>query len=189
MAVPPILIWAAYPLVIFFGLTYLSPRYVALMLAILLVIKWRQDAVMWLNSLAKVNLIIFLGLFALIATTFVFDSEYLLRLYPAFVNLGMLVLFAASLKFPPSIIESFARISTPNLSDAGVRYTHIVTYVWCAFFIINGLISVYTAYYSTQAIWALYNGLIAYVLIGVLFAGEWIVRQRCMPKPHSDKSC
>lgn len=189
MAITPIVIWVAYPLVIFFGLTYFSPRYVALMLAILLVIKWRRDAVMWLNSLAKVNLIIFLGLFALIAFTFVFDSEYLLRLYPAFVNLGMLILFTASLKFPPNIIESFARISTPDLSDDGVRYTHVVTYVWCVFFIVNGLISLYTAYYSTQAIWALYNGLIAYVLIGVLFGCEWIVRQRYMSKPHPDKSC
>lgn len=148
------------------------------MLAVLLFIKWRRDAAMWLKSLAAINLAILFVLLTLILATFIFDSEFLLRLYPVFVNIGMLILFATSLIFPPSIIESFARVRTPELTNAGVQYTRSVTYVWCIFFIINGLISFYTARYSDQDTWALYNGFIAYLLIGLLFAVEWMFRQK-----------
>lgn len=177
-AAAPFFVWVAYPLIIFFGLKFLAPRYVALMLGVLLFIKWRRDAALWLKSLAKINLAIVMALLSLILATLIYDSEFLLRLYPVFVNIGMLILFVFSLIFPPTIIESFARVRTPNLTSAGVQYTRTVTYVWCAFFIINGLISLYTACYSNQATWALYNGLIAYLLIGLLFAVEWLFRRK-----------
>ena len=35
-----------------------------------------------------------------------------------------------------------------------------------------------TALWMSDRAWALYNGLIAYVLIGLLFGAEWLVRQR-----------
>lgn len=171
-------VWIAYPLIIFFGLKFLTPRYVALLLALLLLVKWRRDAHVWLKSLANINVAIFFMLLTVILLTFVLNSEYLLRLYPALVNLGMLVLFGASLLFPPSMIESFARLKSPDLSPEGVQYTNTVTKIWCLFFIANGAISLYTAYFCSQHVWALYNGLIAYVLMGILFAGEWLVRPK-----------
>lgn len=48
--------------------------------------------------------------------------------------------------------------------------------MWCVFFIVNGGFSVYTALYWSRASWALYNGFIAYLLIGALLAGEWLWR-------------
>ena len=38
--------------------------------------------------------------------------------------------------------------------------------------------ALYTALYADMKIWALYNGLIAYLLMGALFAGEYLVRLR-----------
>tara|TARA_R110002096_G_scaffold190214_3_gene371263 strand:- start:15329 stop:15910 length:582 start_codon:yes stop_codon:yes gene_type:complete len=174
----PFLIWAAYPLTILFGLMYLSPRYVALLLAVLLIIKWRRDAALWLRSLAKINSVILLVLLFVITMIFILNSEFLLRLYPVLVNLSMLVLFVSSLRYPPSIIESFARLETPDLTFFGIQYTRTVTKVWCIFFFFNGVAALYTAHFSNQEIWALYNGFIAYVLIGILFVGEWAVRQK-----------
>lgn len=171
-------VWIAYPLIIFFGLKFLTPRYVALLLAVLLIVKWRRDAQVWLKSLAKINVAIFLILLMVVLFTFVLNSEHLLRLYPALVNLGMLILFSASLRYPPSMIESFARLKTPDLSPEGVKYTAAVTKVWCLFFIGNGAISLYTAYFCSQHMWALYNGLIAYLLMGVLFVSEWLIRPK-----------
>jgi uncharacterized membrane protein len=78
------------------------------------------------------------------------------------------------------MIERFARLSEPELSPAGVRYTRHVTQVWCAFFVVNGAIAAYTAAFASREAWALYNGLIAYVLMGVLFGGERLVRRRLM---------
>jgi uncharacterized membrane protein len=35
-----------------------------------------------------------------------------------------------------------------------------------------------TSLWASTEVWALYNGLIAYLLMALLFAGEWLVRQR-----------
>ena len=59
-----------------------------------------------------------------------------------------------------------------------MAYTRKVTQVWCGFFVLNGGLALGTALWASDATWALYNGLIAYGLMGVLFAGEWVVRRR-----------
>jgi uncharacterized membrane protein len=65
----------------------------------------------------------------------------------------------------------------PNLPDEVVPYTRRVTQLWCVFFIINAGISFYTACCMSLDMWTLYNGLIAYILMGLIFAVEWLVRQ------------
>jgi uncharacterized membrane protein len=172
----PILLWLAYPLVILFGLQWMPPRYVAIILALVVVLRSRSDAARLLAGLSRVNLAVIIGLLAFIGATAVSDSELLLRFYPAAMNLGMLLLFGLSLFYPPSMVERFARLGTPDLNQQGVCYTRRVTQVWCVFFVANGAISVFTALYASRETWALYNGFIAYILMGILFAGEWFVR-------------
>jgi uncharacterized membrane protein len=59
-----------------------------------------------------------------------------------------------------------------------VRYTRTVTKVWCGFFVVNAAVSLATALFASERAWALYNGGIVYVAMGVLFAVEWLVRRR-----------
>jgi uncharacterized membrane protein len=99
-----------------------------------------------------------------------------LRLYPAFMNAAMLLAFAQTLISPPSMIERFARLVEPDLPESGVRYTRAVTWIWVGFFIVNGAIAGYTAVYSSWETWTLYNGVVAYVAMGALFLGEFLVR-------------
>ena len=99
-----------------------------------------------------------------------------LKLYPVLVNAALLGLFAYSLLFPPSIIERFARLREPDLPARAIRYTRRVTQVWCIFFAANGVMALFTALWTSPATWTLYNGLIAYLMMGLLFAGEYIVR-------------
>ena len=80
------------------------------------------------------------------------------------------------------MVERLARLRNPELPAAGVRYTRQVTQVWCAFFIVNGLIAVWTAVWSSREVWAVYNGFIAYLAMGALFAGEWLLRRRLFPE-------
>jgi uncharacterized membrane protein len=47
---------------------------------------------------------------------------------------------------------------------------------------INGALAVYTAFYASREIWALYNGFVAYLLMGALFAGEWLVRRHVIAR-------
>lgn len=101
-----------------------------------------------------------------------------LKLYPALVNAVLLTVFAVSLMHPPSAIERLARLREPDLPPAAIAYTRKVTWVWCGFFVVNGTLALATALWADAATWALYNGLIAYGLIGTLFAIEWLVRRR-----------
>jgi len=168
--------WGLYPFVIFFGLRFGEPRTVALILALTLLMHRRRTAGRLLRGVSRADLAVMLSLLLLAGATALTNSETLLRGYPAAMNAGMLVLFGGSLLRPPSMVERFARLAEPQLSPAGVRYTRRVTQVWCGFFIANGGIALWTAFYASREQWALYNGFIAYILMGSLFVGERLVR-------------
>lgn len=101
-----------------------------------------------------------------------------LKLYPVMMNLGALAIFSATLFRPPSMIERFARLVEPDLPETGVRWTRQVTKVWCFFFALNGLISLVTVYFTSTQVWVWYNGFLAYVLMGLLLLGEYLLRKR-----------
>ncbi len=107
-----------------------------------------------------------------------------LKLYPVFVNGMMLSIFSYSLISPPSVVERLARLQEPNLPVQAVAYTRRVTQVWCVFFFINGVIAFITAVWASPALWSLYNGVIAYVMMGVLFGIEYLVRLRFKRRHH-----
>ena len=41
-------------------------------------------------------------------------------------------------------------------------------------------IALFTVLHADIRLWTLWNGMIAYLLMGTLMAGEWVVRQRVM---------
>ena len=49
-------------------------------------------------------------------------------------------------------------------------------------FYINGSLALATVLIGDPALWALYNGFISYILLGLMFAGEYLIRLRVMPK-------
>lgn len=165
------LLMLAYPLLVYLGLARFEPRVLALLLA----------AVALLRALVtreRVWLVAAAGGIALAVIAAAANDATALKLYPVLVNAVLLVLFGASLLKPPSMIERLARLREPDLPPAAIAYTRRVTQVWCGFFVVNGAIALYTAVWASAAQWALYNGLIAYLLMGVLFAGEWLVRRQ-----------
>ncbi|GHT92030.1 hypothetical protein AGMMS49545_08940 [Betaproteobacteria bacterium] len=101
--------------------------------------------------------------------------------YPVLINAFFLFLFAISLKQKQTLIERLARRLHPDLPESGVRYTRQVTKAWCLFFIGNGALALWSIG-AGEAVWALYNGGIAYGLMGLMFAGEWLARRRVMKK-------
>jgi uncharacterized membrane protein len=107
-----------------------------------------------------------------------------LKLYPVLVNAAMLAVFGYSLVVPPSMVERMARLTEPDLPPQAIGYTRSVTQVWCGFFVVNGLIALATALWASPAAWSLYNGVIAYVLMGILFSGEYLVRMRFKRRHH-----
>ena len=76
------------------------------------------------------------------------------------------------------------QVREPDLPPQAIGYTRRVTQVWCGFFAINGAIAVITALWASSATWSLYNGLIAYLLMGLLFAGEYLTRWHFKARRH-----
>jgi uncharacterized membrane protein len=167
------LLTVLFPLAVYFGINYFEPWKLAGMLIVLLVFKlavsysdnhWSRPFLMagmlycvfaiWSNNLVS------------------------LRFYPALVNGVLLVIFSWSLLSPPSLIERLARLQHPDLPPEGVIYTRRVTQVWCGFFIVNGVIALATALCSSFEVWSLYNGLIAYLLMGILMGVEYVIRMK-----------
>ncbi len=105
-------------------------------------------------------------------------SDSGLKLYPVMINLSLLFVFAASLFAKQSVIERLAKIKEPDLPASAVQYTRHVTQAWCIFFSINSLISLWTVVHENEQVWLIYNGIVAYVLMGLMFAAEWLIRQR-----------
>jgi len=165
------LVSLAYPLLVYLAMGRFEPRWMALLLfalALLRALSTRQP--LWWCAAGGA------GLLALLAT--VLNDALPLKLYPALVNAVMLAMFGASLRFGPPLVERLARLQEPDLPPFAVVYTRRVTQVWCGFFILNGTLALLTALYASDQVWALYNGMLAYLMMGALFAGEWLVRRR-----------
>lgn len=160
-----------YPLAVYFGTQYLEPWEIAAILMVLLGVRLLASHSIkhWGSPLLLVGMVY--CAFAVWS-----NGMLTLRFYPVIVNAAMLAVFSASLLSPQTLIERLARIQHPDLPSEGVIYTRHVTQLWCAFFIVNGGIALATALWGSFELWSLYNGLIAYVLMGVLLGGEYIVR-------------
>lgn len=103
------------------------------------------------------------------------------KAYPVLVSLGFAAFFGLSLRYPPTVIERIARLTTPDLPPEGVHYTRQVTWVWFSFLILNAAIALSLALWGTLAQWTLWCGLLSYIAMGILFAGEYLVRRRVQP--------
>lgn len=161
-----------YPLAICFGHGNIEPRWLAGLL--LLTVATRLPT-LTLNPAARWSAA---GALMLVALAVASNAMLPLKLYPVLVNAAMLAAFGLSLVSGPSMIERLARLREPDLPPAAVRYTRRVTQAWCLFFVINGLTALGTALFASEAVWSVYNGVIAYMLMGAMFGGEYLLRMR-----------
>lgn len=97
--------------------------------------------------------------------------------YPVCISLLMLGLFGGSLFTRQSLIERLARLQKPELPPEAVAYTRRVTQIWCGFFVLNGSAAALLAASGNADWWALYTGVISYILMGALGGSEWLYRR------------
>lgn len=168
-----------YPVAVWVGLQNLSARGVGVWLLVLLAPLWvsrlrRMDRAT-AGSLLPAPLAV-LGLVLL--TTWLDDPRYVFLL-PVCINLSLFVSFGVSLR--PSatpIIARFAELMERQaLSPAQMRHCRQMTWGWVCFFALNAAVCAALALFASPFVWALYTGGIAYALMGLLFAGEYVLRQ------------
>jgi uncharacterized membrane protein len=169
-----VLLSVAYPAVIFFGRGIVPPHLLALVLAAVVVVGW------WGAFGILVSPWVVGGGMLLAILAFGLNDVLPLKLYPVLVNASLLTVFLLSFRYPPPIAERIARAQIPDLPQSAVVYTAKVTRAWCAFFAGNALLALWTALWCSDRVWFYYNGIIAYALAGLMFAGEWLVRRRVL---------
>ena len=122
---------------------------------------------------------------------FITGKEFFLKIYSVVISATMLFVFGSTLFMPPNIIFRFATLSDKSIKGSSFeqkvyKYCEKVTIVWCCFFILNGSAAVLTTFSekifglspeTARKVWAIYNGGISYVLMGMLFTIEFIIRK------------
>ena len=129
------------------------------------------------------------SVFFLLAGTacFATNSALFLKLYPLAVCGTFFFVFAMSLASPPNIIFRFATLQDKSILGSPFKgrveaYCKKVTLVWCGFFVLNSAAAVWTAFWASERVWAVYNGGVSYIIMGLIFAIEFIVRKRVNKK-------
>jgi len=167
-----VVIGVLYPFIVYFGMDHVSTPMFGLILGGLWLVRapalLRQPGGRWMLAITLVYCAV-LG----------FGGEdKLLRWYPSLICALLLGAFGLSLRFGPPMIERIARVTEPDLPPVAVRYTRRVTWVWVAFFALNGTASALLAGWGPLSWWTFYNGIFAYSVMAALFVGEWLFRQR-----------
>lgn len=122
---------------------------------------------------------------------FITGKEFFLKIYSVVINVTMLFVFGSTLIMPPNIIFRFATLSDKSIKGSSFEqkvynYCQKVTVVWCCFFVLNGTAATLTTFSekifglspeTARKVWAIYNGGISYVLMGMLFTIEFIIRK------------
>lgn len=168
-----ILLTLAYPFLVYWGLHRFDALALLPVLLVILGLRWLGG-----GGQKHERLVIAGSALGVAAVTLLWDAGLGLKFYPVLVNLGLLLVFGGSLLGSQTVIERLARLREPDLPAEGVAYTRKVTQAWCVFFVLNGAVSAGTMFWAPPAVWALYNGLIAYLLIGLMLSVEWLIRRR-----------
>lgn len=170
------LLGLVYPFAVFAGLSWLSPRTLAvlvgLVLAVRIVVRLRGQA--WQRLAPLLGTAGVIG--GLVGLAALFDDGRYFKLLPVAVNVALLVAFARTLVTGPPMIETLARLQHARLPDGHGPYCYRVTIVWSVFFALNALVTLWLAVAWSLSAWTLYTGLIAYLLIGTLFVTEMVYR-------------
>jgi len=166
----------AYPILVFVGLRWLEPRTMALAIgatmALRAVLRWHRPTRDELLRLATPALLVA----AVLGTAFAANDEQTLLFVPALVNVALFIAFVRTLFRGTPMVETFARLRDPDLNPSEVRYCRSVTVVWCGFFAVNATACSYLALAAELWIWTLYTGVLSYLLVGLLFSIEFVVR-------------
>jgi uncharacterized membrane protein len=178
------LVLVAYPLFVWIGLSQGSPRHVAAIMLLLVApfaaIRMKRSQRAAMRGLAAVPLVTV----SCLVLSAALDAEGFMLAVPVLINAIFLAVFGWSLRSGAMpMVERFARLQEPDLSPDKQTWCRTWTVLWSVFFVANGstalvLALLVVADAAPRAWWATYNGLIAYVLMGIMFASEWTMRRR-----------
>jgi uncharacterized membrane protein len=96
----------------------------------------------------------------------------------------LMYFFGKTLLHGPPLIERFVRLEFTELPTGIVEYCRQLTILWTGFFAFNAVMCSSLALWAPPSWWALYTGIIIFVLTGLLMVGEYIFRHYKFPDLH-----
>jgi len=165
-------LFVVYPAIVYFGLSH-NMAWIGLLLLILFCV---QKAVV--SDEKRLQYVVLIAILTLGAWI---HQSVTIKLLPIAIHSGLFVLFWQSLRAGKPLIEQFARLDFPDMPDGIPEYCSNVTKIWTAFFAFNIFLCLILAIWASDEIWAVYNGLIVYGLIGLLVVGEYVWRRLKFP--------
>lgn len=116
----------------------------------------------------------FIGMFFVIII-FHFTNLVVLKYYPVVVDFLFFLVFFSSIFQKETVIQKMAKAMEPDIKPKALEYTKNLTYIWSVFMFLNTFIALVTVF-MPKRIWIIYNGFISYMLVGMIFVIEYIVR-------------
>lgn len=185
LSVGILILLALYPIIIYMGLETFEHHWVLGAVIFVLIVRGFLSAESAVSQ-AQMRRFTLVLLPALLIVAWLFSPKIGVKSYPILVNLGFFVFFASSLLNPSNVIEAIARRMESDFPETAVPYTRKVCIAWCVFFLVNGSIA-FVSLFMSDEVWALYNGLISYIMIGLFFGVEFVVRQKVKKKNISEQ--
>lgn len=161
-----------YPFAVYFGIRFLPVSFFAALLAVLVAMRFVFTSPDERRSILPVVALMFA--FAIGAA--IYGKAQALLYYPALMNLLLGTLFASSVRNGDPILLRIVRARRIPMSKYGPAYITRLTMLWAAFFFLNALVSLWTTTLTLEA-WTLYNGLVTYVIVALLFVIELLYRR------------
>jgi uncharacterized membrane protein len=163
---------AVYPFIVLVGLNYLPPS--AFGVALLLLLAARFGVLLPEERPILLPMLLIFLTYAVAAA--VSGSQAMLLYYPAVVNFTLSGIFLNSLRQGDPLLLRIIRARGWPISSHGPKYLYRLTAIWAVFFILNGLVSIWTATLSLNA-WTLYNGLLSYCIVAAFVGAEYLFRR------------
>lgn len=165
-----------YPFLVMFGLAHVSTRWIGVTLAVFVAARWS----VWRRASHTRGRGLLIGGFAAVGSlclaAALLDEARYLEILPTAISWTLAATFGASLASRTSLVETFARLHVEDLSADELAYCRRVTWVWTVFLALNGAVIAWLALRASREMWALYSGFIGYLLMGALFAVEFVYR-------------
>ncbi|HIG65804.1 MAG TPA: hypothetical protein EYQ43_09710 [Methyloprofundus sp.] len=108
----------------------------------------------------------------------IYFQDTVAKLVPIIIQLSLMLFFGKTLlpNKGPSLVERFASLEFPVMPPVLMRYCRHLTVIWTGFFAFNVLACLYLALFAPVQWWAIYTGVLIFVLTALIMIAEYIWR-------------
>jgi uncharacterized membrane protein len=112
----------------------------------------------------------------------IFFQSVTAKLFPIVIQLMLMYFFGKTLINGPPLIERFVRLEFPDFILGIAEYCRQLTWLWTGFFAFNAVMCTVLAFWAPSSWWAIYNGILIFVMTGLIMVGEYIWRHFKFPE-------